>query len=182
MPRRQVPTRRRRTPRPTARQLPPADTNYNQGKFTPRHPEKYRGNVENITFRSSWELEYNRFLDNNKNVLEWSSEEIAIPYVKPTTKRVHRYFPDYWIKYVNKKGEIVQEIIEIKPAKEASNALFLIEHNFKSMPPSRSKNPKTRTYEQLTTLINAAKWKAALNFCHKYGMKFRVVTENQLFR
>ena len=179
--RRKAPTQRRRAPR-TRVLRPPTTSTYNQGKYTPRHPEKYNGNVDKITFRSSWELEYNRFLDNNKNILEWSSEEIAIPYIQPTTKRVHRYFPDYWIKYRNKAGQIVQEIIEVKPAKEANNAIFLIEHDFKVMPPCRAKNPKTRTYEQLTTLINAAKWRAAMNFCHKYGMKFRIVTEHQLFR
>ena len=133
-------------------------------------------------FSRMGELEYNRFLDNNTSILEWSSEEIAIPYIKPTTQRIHRYFPDYWVKYRNKAGKIIQEIIEVKPAKEAYNAIFLIEHDFRVMPPSKSKNPKTRTYEQLTTLINAAKWKAALDFCHKYSMKFRVVTEHQLFK
>ena len=179
--RRVAPTKPRRQPRRRTA-APPDQTKYSQGKFVPRNPEKYRGNLDKITFRSSWELEYNRFLDNNTSILEWSSEEIAIPYVKPTTKRVHRYFPDYWVKYRNKSGQIIQEIIEVKPAKEAYNAIFLIEHDFRVMPQSKSKNPKTRTYEQLTTLVNAAKWKAALDFCHKYGMKFRVVTEHQLFK
>ena len=180
MARRIILNQRRRQPRPL-KQLPPDDQKYNQGKFVPRHPEKYRGNVNNITFRSSWELEYNRFLDNNPNILEWSSEEIPIMYLKPTTKKMHRYFPDYWIKYRNKKGEIIQEIIEVKPAKEAYNAIFLIEHNFEALPPTTSKNPKTRMYEQLTMVINAAKWKAAIKYCSKYGIRFRVVTEKQLF-
>ena len=179
--RRIAPTRPRRIPRRKA-VAAVDESKYSQGKYVPVHPEKYRGNLDKITFRSSWELEYNKFLDNNTSILEWSSEEIAIPYIKPTTQRVHRYFPDYWVKYRNKAGQIIQEIIEVKPAKEAYNAVFLIEHDFRSMPPSKSKNPKTRTYEQLTTLVNAAKWKAAMDFCHKYNMKFRVVTEHQLFR
>ena len=179
--RRIAPTRPRRMPRRKA-VAAVDETKYSQGQYICRHPEKYKGNPDKIKFRSSWELEYNKFLDNNTSILEWSTEEIAIPYFKPNTQRVHRYFPDYWVKYRNKAGEIKQEIIEVKPAKEAYNAVFLIEHDFRTMPVSKSKNPKTRTYEQLTTLVNAAKWKAAMDFCHKYSMKFRVVTEHQLFR
>lgn len=89
-----------------------------QGSYTPKHPEKYKGNVAAIRYMSSWELNFHQFLDSNPNVLEWSSEEIKIPYLKPTTGRVHVYLPDYWIKYVTKQGELVEEIIEVKPDKE----------------------------------------------------------------
>jgi hypothetical protein len=71
--------------------------NNNQGYFKPRHPEKYVGDVNKIRFMSSWELQADKFLDDNPNVLRWSSEEIVIPYVKPTDGKVHRYYPDYWV-------------------------------------------------------------------------------------
>ena len=141
---------------------------YQQGWYTPKHPEKYVGNVERIRYMSSWELKMHQFLDNNPNVLQWSSETIAIPYLKPTDKRVHKYYPDYWVKYRNKQGKIVQEIIEVKPEKQTR--------------PTRTRNHKRRLYEQVTYAINIAKWGAAQRFCDKYGMKFRLVTENQIFK
>lgn len=147
-----------------------ASRGFRQGRYQPKHPEKYKGDADNILYRSSWELSFCQFLDNNPNVLEWASEEISIPYVKPTTGRVHRYFPDYWIKFKNKKGEIVQEIIEIKPSTQTR------------APRKVGKRKKRQLYENLTYAINIAKWKAAAQFCNKYGMKFRLLTENELFK
>ena len=141
---------------------------YQQGWFTPKHPEKYVGNVSRIRYMSSWELKMHEFLDNNPNVLQWSSESIAIKYLKPTDHRVHKYYPDYWVKYKNKKGVVVQEIIEVKPA-----------HQLRQ---TRKRSPKTRLYEQVTYAINVAKWQAAQRFCDKYGMKFRIITENEIFK
>lgn len=155
---------------------------FRQGKYTPKNPQKYKGNVENIVYRSSWELSFNQFLDNNPNILEWSSEENPIPYFHPIKKRPARYFPDYWVKYRDAKGRLREEIIEVKPSKEAKQAVYLIEHNFEQMPPIRTKNPKTKLYAQLTMLVNAAKWKSAIEHCNKYGIKFRIVTEKGLFK
>jgi hypothetical protein len=143
---------------------------WKQGRFVPRNPYKYKGNVENIIFRSSWEQSFCQFLDNNPNVLEWASEEISIPYVKPTTGRVHKYFPDYWIKYKDKSGRVIQELIEIKPDNQTKT------------PGRRGKNKKTQLRESVTYAVNLAKWQAAANFCNKYGMKFRLLTEKELFK
>ena len=143
---------------------------YKQGRYNPRHPGKYKGNLHNIVYRSSWELSFCRFLDNNTNVLEWSSEEIAIPYIKPTDGRIHRYFPDFWVKYKNKRGQIVQEVIEVKPATQSRT------------PSRRGKHRKQQLYENITYAINIAKWRAATQFCNKYGMTFRLITENEMFK
>lgn len=147
-----------------------ASRGFNQGVYKPKNPSKYKGDVERIIYRSSWELSFCQFLDNNSNVLEWASEEIAIPYIKPTDGRVHRYFPDFWIKYKNRSGQIVRELIEIKPL------------NQKNRPTKRGKRKNQQLYEAVTYAINVAKWQAATQFCNKYGMKFRLVTENQLFK
>lgn len=141
-----------------------------KGVYVPKHPEKYVGDVTKIRYMSSWELEFHKFLDNNPNVLRWSSEEIAIPYIKPTDGKVHHYFPDYWIEYKNKKGEIVHEIIEVKPADQIKQ------------PTTVGKRKNTQIYESLRYAVNVAKWKAASEFCNKYKMKFRLLTENQLFK
>jgi hypothetical protein len=143
---------------------------FSKGFYKPRHPEKYKGDVNKIVYRSSWELDFCRFLDNNQRVIEWASEPFFIPYVKPTDKREHKYFPDFWIKYISKDGEIIQEVIEIKPASQMV------------APNPTGKKPKQQLYEGITYAINVAKWKAATDFCAKYGMKFRLMNENTLFK
>ena len=143
---------------------------YRQGRFKPRHPEKYRGDVEHIRYMSSWELHTHQFLDNNPNILEWNSEEIPIPYLKPTDGRVHYYYPDYWIRYQNKRGEMIQEIWEVKPKKEVSR------------PKTVGKTREQQLKEAVTYEINKAKWKAAEAFCKKHGLRFKILTEDQLFK
>lgn len=145
---------------------------FSKGYYTPRHPEKYVGDLtkRKIVYRSSWELDFCRFLDNNTSVIRWGSEEFAIPYVKPTDKRVHKYYPDFWIEYVDKDGNVIQEVIEIKPSTQVQR------------PTTVGKKQKQQLYEQITYAINMAKWKAAQEFCDKYGMKFRIITENTQFK
>ena len=139
-----------------------------QGKYTLNHPEKYVGDVNKVIYRSSWELHAHKFLDNNPNVIEWGSEVVVIPYVKPTDKKVHKYFIDLYVKYKNRSGEIVRELIEIKPKKQTRA--------------SRSRNRKHKLYEDITYAINSAKWQAAKQFADKNGFKFTILTEDQLFR
>ncbi len=143
---------------------------FKQGYFTPTHPEKYNGKVNNIRFMSSYELTFFKFLDNNPAIISWASEEIAIPYLKPTTGRVHKYYPDLWVKYTDRHGNIKQEIIEIKPEKQTKK------------PTTRGKNKKTQLYETLSFAVNVAKWKSCKLFCDKYGMEFRIITEKDIFR
>ncbi len=145
-------------------------TGHRQGHFTPRHPEKYIGhNSQKIRYMSSWEYNFHQFLDNNPNILRWSSESIAIPYIKPTDHRIHKYYPDYWIEYRNKQGNIVTKIIEIKPLSQTK-------------PPTRKgKRKKTQIIEQVTYAINIAKWSACQQFCNANNIIFELVTEQQLF-
>lgn len=143
---------------------------FRTGKYHLQHPEKYMGNVNNIVYRSSWELRMNRFLDNNTQILKWSSEEIKIPYLHPLDGRVHHYFPDYYIEYINKDGEVVQEMVEVKPLAQTT-----------APKKSRGKSNKTALYEQQTYAVNQAKWKYAMAWCEKRNIRFRVLTEKSLF-
>ena len=68
---------------------------FTQGLYTPNNPEKYIGDITKIRFMSSWELSMHKFLDNNTKIIRWSSETIAIKYIKPTDQKIHRYFPEY---------------------------------------------------------------------------------------
>jgi hypothetical protein len=113
--------------------------------------------------RSSWEVSVCKFFDQHPSVLKWSSEEIKIPYVKPTDGRVHYYFPDFFVVYKDKKGNLKKEIVEVKPLKESIIT------------------PKSTNYDKMAYQINMAKWDAAQAFCQKNGMTFRVLTELSIF-
>ena len=138
-----------------------------KGKFVPTDPTKYRGNPRNIIYRSMWERNVMVQFDRNNNIVEWSSEEIAIPYVSPWDNQIHRYYPDFYLKVKNGHKEIVH-IIEIKPKKQ-------------TVPPKTPKR-KTKNYlnEVKTWGVNTAKWKAAEAYCAKRGWNWAIWTEDTL--
>ena len=134
------------------------------GRFIPKNPAKYVGNPNNIMFRSSWELQFFKWLDANEAVLRWGSEELAIPYVSPLDKRVHRYFPDIIILYKHKDGTIKKEIVEVKPYAQSVAT------------------PRMSDRDKQALIVNEAKWKAAAVYAEQMGAKFRVITERTLFQ
>jgi hypothetical protein len=141
-----------------------------RGKFVPRNPEKYIGNVDNITYRSSWEEHFANWCDLNKNILLWNSEEVVVKYYSKADQRYRRYFVDFYIKYVTKSGEVREEIIEVKPFIE-------------TQPPARKKGKRVSRFEEelYTYNVNLNKWQAASEYAKKRGWKFRILTENELF-
>ncbi len=140
---------------------------YKQGYYTPKHPEKYVGDITKIRYMSSWELQTHQFFDNNSRVLRWASEEIAIPYISALDNKLHKYYPDYWVEYVNQDGEIIHELIEVKPAAQTK-------------PPKRG--GKYQLYEQATYIRNTCKWQAAIAWCEPRNIKFRILTEGGIFK
>jgi TnsA endonuclease N terminal len=109
------------------------------------------------------------YLDAHKDVLEWASEEFSIPYVSPIDGRVHRYFPDFWIKQRNRTtGAVEIRVIEVKPAKQTKP------------PPAQTRRTKRYINEVVTWGINEAKWKAATNYCNHRGWIFSIMTEKEL--
>jgi len=141
-----------------------------QGIYRPQHPERYKGDPNNICYRSSWELTYMRWLDTDPDVIQWSSEEVIIGYRSPLDQRIHRYFTDFWVKKRSKTGEIKHYVIEIKP-----------EHETKP-PVKGKKRPKTFLNEQITYVKNMAKWEAADKYCKNRGWEFVILSEKDLFR
>ena len=139
-----------------------------KGKFSPTNREKYLGDADNIVYRSGWEFTFMRHLDNNPNVVEWSSEELYIRYLSPLDKQYHRYFPDFLVKYKRPNGTFETILVEIKPKAQC----FL---------PENTKNKRRMKKELLTWAVNQAKWKAARAYCADRKWKFRVVTEDDLF-
>ena len=140
------------------------------GKFSPKNPNKYLGDPKNIFYRSLWERRVMVHLDENDGVLEWSSEEIVIPYLSPIDNRWHRYFPDFFIRIRNSKGMIESMILEVKPSKQTQP------------PQSRSKVTRQYIKEVATWGVNEAKWNAAIEYCKDKNWKFKVVTENEIFK
>ena len=138
------------------------------GRFKPKNYKKYKGDPTNVFYRSLWERRFMVYCDNNPNILEWGSEEIIIPYKSPLDKKVHRYFPDFFIKYKNSSGKIVREIIEVKPKRHLS--------------PPKEPRRKTKRYlgEVNTYIVNQAKFKAAEEFCKDRKLGFRILTEEHL--
>lgn len=139
-----------------------------KGYFKPKNPQKYQGDPTNIVYRSRWELKLMMYLDDHKDVLNWSSEEIIIPYRSPIDGRIHRYFPDFKVTKINKEGNKETALIEIKPLSQ-------------TQPPK--KQPKiTKRYltEVKTWGVNEAKWKAAQSYCLDRGWSFHIFTEKEL--
>jgi len=138
------------------------------GKFSPKNTNKYLGDPTNIWYRSLWERRVMVYLDENSTVVEWSNEEIVIPYLSPVDNKIHRYFPDFFVRLRNKQGLIESTIIEVKPASQAK--------------PPKLQKKETRRYitEVMTWGVNEAKWKAADAYCKDRGWKFVVVTEKDL--
>lgn len=139
-----------------------------KGWFTPKHPEKYQGNVNNIVFRSGWERKFMQYLDETPAILEWSSEEVIIWYTSPVDGVKHRYFPDFKMVVKTTKGEIKTHLIEIKPKAQTKP------------PVKKSRNTKKYLTEVMTYGVNQAKWAAAENFCNSRGWTFTVLTEKEL--
>ena len=89
-----------------------------QGTFKPKNPQKYKGDANKIIYRSGWELKLMLRLDEDKQIVSWASEEIAIPYVSPLDGRIHRYFPDFIVNKINNNGVKETLMIEVKPSKQ----------------------------------------------------------------
>lgn len=134
-----------------------------RGKFSPKNPEKYMG-LGDPTYRSSWELTFMMFCDNNPSVQQWASESVKIPYRDPLTGKNTIYVPDFLILYVDKNARKHAELIEIKPNNQAT--LEAVGKN---------------KLNQAQYIRNMAKWEAATAWCKKYGVQFRVISERDIF-
>ena len=139
-----------------------------KGKYQPSNPKKYKGDPTNIIYRSLWERKFMVYCDSNQNILEWGSEELALPYRSPIDNKIHRYFPDFYIKVKENTGQIKKYLIEIKPKKQTIE------------PIPQKRKTKGYIYEVYEYAKNQAKWKAAQEFCEDRQWEFKVLTEDEL--
>jgi hypothetical protein len=128
------------------------------GKWKPKHPEKYNGDVDKIHYRSLWERNAFRYLDEATWVKWWQSEETVVPYICSTDRKPHRYFIDLTIR--TKTGRTL--VVEIKP-------------HAQTQPPKRK-----HLNEALTYMKNTSKWDYARKYCEARGYEFQIWTEHEL--
>lgn len=137
-----------------------------KGWFRPQNPNKYRGDPNNIVYRSSWELRVMKWLDEHPNILWWASEELPIRYVSPVDNKIHRYFPDF-IARVKQNGKETTMVLEVKPYKQTQK-------------PVQKRQTKKFLQEIVAYAVNQEKWKAADLFCKEHGWQFKILTEKEL--
>lgn len=135
-----------------------------KGRYRIKNISKYKGNPDKCTYRSLWERQAFRYLDEHSNVVKWSSEEVVIPYRCKTDGKLHRYFTDLYIEMSDGN----KFIIEIKPKAQTKE------------PKKRSRKTKKYINEVMTYVKNQSKWEAAEEYCADRGWKFAVWTEETL--
>ena len=140
-----------------------------KGKYIPINRKKYVGNSSQVIYRSLWERKLMVYCDRNEKVIEWGSEEVIVPYRSPWDGKMHRYFPDFYMKVKQGNGAYKKFIIEVKPKAQCKEPI---------------KTPKRKTrkwYKEVQTWgINQAKWKSATDYCENRGMEFKILTEDHL--
>ena len=135
-----------------------------RGKFSPKNQQKYVG-TKTPTYRSSWEHAFMRLCDEHPNVYQWASESIKIPYRHPFTGKYTVYVPDFFIVYNSKGQKRIAELIEVKPNNQA-----------------KLENIGKNVQNQAAYIVNKAKWEAAGKWCKNKGIRFRILTESDIFK
>ena len=140
-----------------------------KGKYIPINPKKYVGNSSQVIYRSLWERKLMVYCDRNEKVIEWGSEEVIVPYRSPWDGKMHRYFPDFYMKVKQGNGTQKKFIIEVKPKAQCKP------------PPSQPKRKTKRWFNEVKTWgVNEAKWKYANEWCLDNNMEFKILTEDHL--
>ena len=136
------------------------------GKYTVKKRKKYRGNPDDVTYRSNWEKQSFIWLEGNDDVEWWNSEELIIPYYYEVDKRRHKYHVDLLVKWKNGKTLLV----EVKPKKQCQ--------------PPKVKKPKSKRSlnEAFAWVMNCNKWEAADKVAKDNGWEFVIWTEDELKR
>jgi hypothetical protein len=133
------------------------------GKYKVKNPSKYKGDHTNVVYRSLWEKHVMKWCDEQSDIVQWSSEEVVIPYLYEVDNKIHRYFMDFKIKF--KSGKTI--LVEVKPNKETKV-------------PKGDKRTKRYLNEAMTYVKNQNKWKAAAEFAKDNGWGFEIWTEKEL--
>lgn len=137
-----------------------------RGFYKVKNRHKYNGNPDNVVYRSSWELQVLKYLDNHPDVIWFASEELPIPYKSPVDQKVHRYFPDF-IARIRQVDKEITVVMEVKPFNQTQL-------------PKQKRRTQKFLQEVATYAVNQEKWRAADLFCKEHGWKFMLITEKEL--
>lgn len=146
-----------------------------KGRYSPKNPSKYKGDPTKIIYRSLWERKFMVYCDTNSNIVQWASEEVMIPYIDPTTGKRRTYYPDFWVKYIDKDSKMQIRLIEVKPKKQLREPDPSKKYN---TPTGRLSTRYVR--EVKTYAVNQAKFQAASEFAKDHKWTFQILTEDQL--
>lgn len=139
--------------------------NIQKGKFIPKNIHKYLGDVNDITYRSSWERFVMYWADINPSIEYWGSEITTIKYVCGTDGKIHTYYIDFTFKFTT--GRVL--LVEIKPKSQT-----------KKPTPTKGKSKKTVLSEHLAYTKNVSKWKYAVQYAKANKIDFEIWTEDSL--
>ena len=140
-----------------------------KGRYTPKNPQKYIGDVNNIIYRSSLERRCMYRFDTEDMFLKWNSESVVIPYISPIDQKCHMYHVDFLVKARRPDGTTVTRLIEVKPEYQCKE------------PIKQKKVTKKYLTEVMTWGINQAKWKSATEYALDQGWTFVILTEKNIF-
>ena len=161
-----------------------------QGVYIPKNPSKVVGGE--IIYRSSWEMAFARWCDDNPAVIEWGCETASIQYRNPAAvdldacRRVgaspldinnwpiHNYYPDFYCCMRSDEDldgtDVKKLLIEIKP-------LYQTERPIPPVAGAKLQELKRFNEATKTYLQNIKKWEAAIEWCKLHDMEFKVFTE-----
>lgn len=140
---------------------------FKSGRYRPVNYPKF-GEVSCI-YRSSYELQFLKWCDNNPKIVDVKYEKVVIPYRCKTDNKLHRYYVDCRITMREKAGDKTY-LIEIKPFKQ-------------TLKPTITKRKKKQTiiYEHLSYVKNLSKWDAAKQYCASRGFRWCILTEKGIY-
>ncbi len=126
--------------------------------------EKYLvEDVQEITLRSSWEVDFAEHCDLLPSVLAWGYEMIQIPYRDPLTGKQKIYIPDFFVRILGSDGVPRDNLFEIKPMHEQLD--------------NHARNSK----DAALIARNKAKWLAAVKWADRHHAEFSVLNEKDLY-
>lgn len=147
-----------------------AYTKSHEGRFIPRHPERYFGDIETIWFRSNPELQFMNYLDIDPYIESWTSEHSGTMIEYEYQGQIRKYFPDFLVRFSDdrlnrRKNKLTQSresvcLIELKPRNHFDGS-----------------HPHSDADE---VAVNQAKFEAARKFCAERNWSFRVLDISSL--
>ena len=146
-----------------------------KGVYIIQNNEKYVG-ITPILYRSSWEFAFCRFCDINDKVVKWSCESLEIPYQivnKINQVENHRYYPDFYVEMVTGEQDRYDRlVIEIKPKHETEYPKPQKKQSLKML--------ENYEYALMTYKKNLHKWAFTKDWCERRGLKYVIITEEDL--